>query len=78
LEDRSSLAVTPTLPSGHPFSNVQSSFYWSATTVASNNDFAWSVGFHNVLLSPVASPDGAKTVSSHVWCVRGGQGVDAQ
>jgi hypothetical protein len=62
----------PTLPSGHPFSNVQSSNYWSATTFADNTGFAWSVffDFGGVDLG------GGKTGATFVWYVRGGQGID--
>ena len=35
----------PRLPPGHPFSNVQSSLYWSATTDAFNTSVAWDVFF---------------------------------
>lgn len=63
----------PDLPPGHPFSNVQSSFYWSATTGACNTGCAWDVFLD---LGAVNVVD--KTFSSHVWCVRGGQGVDPQ
>jgi uncharacterized protein DUF1566 len=35
----------PTLPPGNPFSNVQSSFYWSATTFAGLTSTAWGAGF---------------------------------
>ena len=67
----------PTLPSGHPFQNVQSSLgssYWSATNSASlGADFAWTVSFDvgsvNVSL---------KSVQNFRWCVRGGQGAEAQ
>ncbi len=63
----------PALPAGHPFSNVQSSHYWAATTLASVTSSAWSVGLD------VGGVDaGGKTVSLFVWCVRGGQGVDPQ
>jgi len=62
------------LPAGHPFSNVQSSsVYWSANTTAENAGTAW-----------VLSLIGGVTISFkdvntlHVWCVRGGQGVDPQ
>ena len=63
----------PTLPSGHPFSNVQSYFYWSATTTAFSTDTAWGVYFdvgHASLFG--------KSTATYVWCVRGGHGVDAQ
>jgi hypothetical protein len=63
----------PTLPAGHPFSNVQSSHYWSATTSASNAGFAWGVFFDDGGVG-----GGGKSFSAFVWCVRGGQGVDPQ
>jgi len=62
----------PTLPSGHPFNNVLSAGYWSATTSAEDPSSAWfayfGMGFveHDI-----------KTFSGHVWCVRGGMHVDA-
>jgi hypothetical protein len=37
LIDPSIATPGPTLPPGHPFTNVQSAFYWSATTHAVNN-----------------------------------------
>ncbi len=65
----------PTLPSGHPFSNVQSSFYWSATTGASDTTEAWVVNFK----TGSVFAGGFKVDSTGpVWCVRGGQGVDPQ
>src|SRR2546428_5249603 len=63
----------PTLPSGHPFPTVQSSFYWSATTFASDSSFALGV-----LFSAVRVFFDVKTTPYFAWCVRGGQGVDAQ
>ncbi len=62
---------SPRLPPGHPFSNVQSSFYWSATTYAANASFTWGVHFAN---GNVFANSGANSE----WCVRGGQGVDPQ
>lgn len=64
----------PTLPKGHPFSNVQSSFYWSATTRADNTAFAWYVSFFYAYVDR----DFDKNNLFNVWCVRGGQGVDPQ
>jgi len=57
----------PTLPPGHPFSNVQGIDYWSATALADDPTRAWSVFLR----------DGTVTASNkafnfHVWCVRGG------
>ena len=62
----------PTLPA-NPFANVRSSIYWSATTAASNPAIAWFVNFDNGQVA-----NGLKTDAHFVWCVRGGQGVDAQ
>jgi hypothetical protein len=63
----------PALPSGHPFRNVWSAFYWSATTTADNASYAWGVDFGP---GSVAADDKSHTL--HVWCVRGGQGVNPQ
>jgi hypothetical protein len=63
----------PTLPSGHPFSNVQSHQYWSATSLADPSSTAWDVDF--------GTGDEfihGKIGVDLVWCVRGGQGVDPQ
>jgi hypothetical protein len=70
----------PALPSGHPFSNVQSSLvppfllYWSATTDPSAPGGAFSVFFSGGGFVSNA----LKTGSHHLWCVRGGQGVNPQ
>jgi hypothetical protein len=53
------------LPSGHPFSGVQSSDYWSATTYADNTSNAWSVSLNNGI---VTISDKAHT--DYVWPVR--------
>ncbi len=63
----------PVLPNGHPFTNVQSSFYWSATTFADVTPAAWIVRF---LVGGVDAF--GKSSYAFVWCVRGGQGVDPQ
>ncbi len=57
----------PTLPAGHPFTNVRSSFYWSATTLAGGTSSAWGVSFYGGLANGSAKSD-----ASYVWCVRGG------
>ena len=56
----------PVLPPGHPFSNVQST-YWSASTKADLPDFAFVVFFDQGFVSW-----GPKSSSGPVWCVRGG------
>ena len=73
LVDPSVPSPGPTLPSGHPFSNVQLTYYWSATTRANDTSFAWAVGFHNGVVDIFG-----KSSKLPVWCVRGGQGVDPQ
>lgn len=75
IEELASLVDTsqssPALPAGHPFSNVQSSDYWSATTFATSSSFALGVDFFD---GDVGFDD--KSDSFFVWCVRGGQGID--
>jgi Protein of unknown function (DUF1566) len=57
----------PTLPAGHPFTNVQPTHYWSATLFTGKPSFAWNVGFIIGMVHYV------KTTDSHsVWCARGG------
>jgi len=57
----------PALTSG-PFTNVQSNFYWSATTPDGNSTYAWFVGLANGHVD-------ANLLSGtrYVWPVRGGQ-----
>jgi hypothetical protein len=58
----------PALPSGHPFSNVQSSdYYWSGTTLAYYTNNAFVVSMYS------GGVDSSDRASSHyVWPVRGG------
>ena len=37
---------SPALPKGHPFVNVQSSYYWSATTTAPYTTHAWGISMY--------------------------------
>ena len=73
LIDPNNPGGNPDLPPGHPFTNVQSSSYWSATTYAAFVSSAWGVNFS---VGAVTTFD--KTDTLFVWCVRGGQGVDPQ
>ena len=57
----------PALPSGHPFSDVHSS-YWSSTSYASNTGSAWRVNLYYGYVNYHY-----KTYSYYVWPVRGGQ-----
>jgi hypothetical protein len=56
----------PALPSGHPFTNVQSSYYWSSTTDADDTSYAWHVNFN---YGYVYSYD-----KSHIYYVRAVRG----
>lgn len=58
----------PALSQGHPFINVQSSYYWSATTYAGNTSYAWIVS-----MSYGYVHDDFKANGDYVWPVRGGQ-----
>lgn len=76
IEELASLVDTsqsnPALPAGHPFTNVQSNFYWSSTTYASSTSVAWGVDFYSGSVSLSVKGSGY-----YVWCVRGGYGHDA-
>jgi len=58
----------PALPAGHPFSGVQSYYYWSSTTRASTGNQATNVHFASGY-----TQSGVKGVLDHVWPVRSGQ-----
>ena len=59
--------IAPALPSGHPFTNVQSGFYWSSTTYAGDSYGAWSV---YMFIGGTTYDD--KYLNDYVWPVRGG------
>ena len=67
-----SVAPGPTLPPGHPFTNVQSALYWSASTFAGNPTIAWGVNFLNGFVDITF-----KALNNQVWCVRGGMNAEA-
>jgi hypothetical protein len=54
----------PALPQGHPFSNIKSAIYWSATPSATDDIVAWHVSF----LRGEAVTD-QKSQTRRVWCV---------
>ena len=58
----------PALPSGHPFTGVRSSNYWSSTTYADDTSVAWDVSLDDGYVS-----GGGKAGTNYVWPVRGGQ-----
>jgi len=59
---------SPALPTGHPFTGVQSSYYWSSTTYAGLTSYAWRVYLDRgyVRYDP-------KGYAHYVWPVRGGE-----
>jgi len=59
---------SPCLPSGHPFTGVLSSYYWSSTTYAYSTSYAW-----RVFLSYGFVSYGGKGFANYVWPVRGGE-----
>jgi hypothetical protein len=79
LIDPSVASPGPTLPPGHPFTNVQSSGgYWSVTTNAQFPTAAWIGSFggaSTVGFVVKGEPDGTET--EFVWCVRGAMNADA-
>lgn len=69
----------PALPAGHPFTNVRSDFYWSATTFVEDATDAWGVAFEDGILIGPGPRFTGKTLAGFVWCVRGGhRGPDVQ
>jgi hypothetical protein len=62
------------LSDGHPFSDVQSAIYWTATSKLRLPVAAWGVRFSDdhTFFHP------NKGNLNHVWCVRGGQVYDGQ
>ncbi len=75
IEELSSLVgptrSNPALPSGHPFTNVQSNLYWSSTTDVNVASLAWVVNFYDGFVGNYDKING-----SFAWCVRGGHGYD--
>ena len=67
-----SVTPGPTLPTGHPFIDIQSLDYWSATTNVEIPTRAWDVNFGSGVVG-----DSTKTSTDLVWCVRGGMNADA-
>ncbi len=59
---------SPALQSGHPFTNVQSSFYWSSTAYEAFAGSAWGVGMNKGDMNYYPKT----TFSHYVWPVRGG------
>lgn len=65
--------TNPTLPVGHPFSNVQLQNYWTATTLADTSTAAWAVHFS---FGGVGVILGKNAGDLFAWCVRGPMNTD--
>ena len=65
----------PSLPLGHPFSNVQLIGYWSATIDVEHPNAAWLVSFPGG--GGVGFGDVVMAGALGIWCVRGGMHADA-
>ena len=60
----------PALPSGHPFTVVESPSYWSSTTYANFTDYAWIVHLYRGFVDHDSK---AHNLTYYVWPVRGGE-----
>jgi hypothetical protein len=56
----------PALPPGHPFSNIKSEIYWTATPDPKDDIVAWQVSFFSG--EPVTDQ---KSGTRRMWCVLG-------
>jgi len=56
----------PSLPPGHPFSNIKSAIYWTATPHPTDDIVAWQVSFFSG--EPVTDQ---KSGTRRMWCVLG-------
>ncbi len=59
----------PALPDDHPFTGVESHYYWTSTTLSHGTDLAWFVYLHNGWVSHTHKTSPGEP--SHVWPVRG-------
>ncbi|HKU17152.1 MAG TPA: hypothetical protein VJQ52_22350 [Steroidobacteraceae bacterium] len=67
----------PSLPAGHPFSNVQlSDYYFTATADSRDLDNKFVLRFSDG--DSANGLIGNKDRFLFIWCVRGGSGLEAQ
>lgn len=60
------------LPAGHPFTNVRTEDYWSATTSVTDSTRARLVHFENGSSAFLPAFDKETVGDTYAWCVRGG------
>lgn len=58
----------PALPSGHPFTNVQSDYYWSSSINFADGVDMWRVDFY----SGHVDSEYKEFNSNFLWCVHSG------
>ena len=58
--------INPALPSGHPFTNVATNWYWSSSTYANDTTQAWDVSIGSCSLDHEDKTGGP----DYVWAVR--------
>jgi hypothetical protein len=56
----------PALPAGHPFSNIKSEIYWTATPHPTDDMVAWQISFFSG--EPVTDQ---KSGTRRMWCLLG-------
>lgn len=59
----------PALPAGHPFSNIKSEIYWTATPHPTDDMVAWQISFFSG--EPVTDQ---KSGTRRLWCLLGDPG----
>ena len=59
----------PALPAGHPFSNIKSEIYWTATPHPTDDMVAWQISFFSG--EPVTDQ---KSGTRRLWCLLGPSG----
>lgn len=59
----------PALPAGHPFSNIKSEIYWTATPHPTDDMVAWQISFFSG--EPVTDQ---KSGTRRLWCLLGASG----
>ncbi len=65
------------LPDGHPFKNVQSFDYWSASTVVDFTPNAWVVYFDSGGVFSNNKDNGREGNGNYAWCGHGARPADA-
>ena len=65
--------TSPALPTGHPFTGVQSNVYWSSSSYAYSADHAWFVDMYVGVVGGYTDFSRKGNGNAYVWPVRAGQ-----